>query len=276
MNANETISTAQKFIDALIAFCVSYGLQVLGALIVLGLGVIAGNWAAGILGKFLQKKNLDITLSKFLISVVKLIILGFAMIVALGKFGISTSPLVAALSAAVFGASFALKGPLSNYGAGLSIILSRPFKVGETITVRDVSGVVEEVKLACTRLVNEDGIIITIPNNQIVGEILHNSKLNRVVESSVGISYDADPEKAIQVITEVLSKYPEIVKQPGAQIGIASFGDFAINIGYRYWVPTTKYFHISYSVNLGVYRALKESRINIPFPQQEVRILSQV
>lgn len=272
---NENITAVQKLINTVITFFVNYSFQVLGALIVLILGSLAGNWLSGMLAQFLVKKNVDVTLSKFLAGLVKITVLGFALIVALGKFGISTSPLVAALSAAVFGASFALKGPLSNYGAGISIILSRPFSVGQTITVRDVSGVVDEVKLACTRLVNEDGVIITIPNNQIVGEILHNSKLNRVVESSIGISYDSDPEKAVQVIIGVLGKFPEIVKNPAAQIGIAAFGDSAINIAYRYWVPTTKYFQISHSVNLGVYKAFKEAKINIPFPQQEVRILSQ-
>lgn len=276
MNLNENISSLQKLINTVIDFFVNYSFQVVGALIVLVLGSIAGNWLSGLLMQFLQKKNVDITLSKFLAGLVKLSVLGFALIVALGKFGISTAPLVAALSAAVFGASFALKGPLSNYGAGISIILSRPFAVGQTITVRNVSGVVEEVTLACTRLVDEDGVIITIPNNQIVGEILHNSKLNRVVESSVGISYDSDPEKAVQMILSVLDRYPEIVKKPAAQIGIQAFGDSAITIAYRYWVPTTKFYQISHLVNLGVYKAFKEAKIEIPFPQQEVRILSQV
>jgi small conductance mechanosensitive channel len=101
----------------------------------------------------------------------------------MGKFGISIAPFIAALGALAFGASFALQGPLSNYGAGLMIIIARPFVVGDTITVKNVSGIVEEVTLATTILTTEDGEKITIPNKHIVGEILNNSFANRKTRS---------------------------------------------------------------------------------------------
>lgn len=166
----------------------------------------------------------------------------------------------------------AIQGPR---GAGLSIILGRPFVVGDTITVIGVSGVVEEVKLGTTLIVTEDGVKITIPNKHIVGEILYNSKANRVVEAVVGISYGCNPEQAIEVIRRVLTGFREVVTQPPPQIGIQSFGDSSLNIAYRYWIPTTKYFQTSYAVNLAVYKALQAAGIEIPFPQREIRILSQ-
>ena len=135
---------------------------------------------------------------------VKGIIFGFAFIVTIGKFGITIAPLIAALAATAFGASFATQSPLANYGAGLVIILTRPFVVGNTIKVTDVSGIVDEVKLGATILTDEDGVKITIPNKHIVGEIIHNSRERRIVEEIVGISYDSDPEKAIQIIKEAL------------------------------------------------------------------------
>ena len=271
----EQVNTLQHLINTLIEFFVNYSFQVLGAVVVLGIGFALAHWLSELALKVCEKKKFDITLSKFLAGTVKIIILGFVLVVALGKFGITIAPFVAALSAAVFGATYAIQGPLSNYGAGLSIILGRPFVVGDTITVAGVSGVVEDVKLAATTLVNEDGVRITVPNKHIVGENLYNSKANKVVESLVGISYASDPEKAISVIQRTLVAFKEVTTNPPPQIGIQAFGDSSINVGYRYWVPTKKYFQTSYAVNLAVYKAFESAQIEIPFPQREVRLISQ-
>ena len=271
----EELTAIQKLINTAIEFCVNYSFQVLGAIIILILGVVASNWVAKILLSLFEKKKLDITLSKFLAGVAKILVLVFVILIALGKFGITIAPFIAALGALAFGASFALQGPLSNYGAGLTIILTRPFVVGNTITVAGVSGVVEEVKLACTILTNEDGVKITIPNKHIVGEVLHNSRENKIVESVIGISYDSDPEKAAEQVRQILEKFEEVQQTPRPQVGIQEFADSSINIGYRYWVPTAKYFQVSYEVNSAVYKALQEAGINIPFPQRDVHIISQ-
>lgn len=271
----EQITTAQKLINTLIEFFVNYSFQVVGAFIILAVGVVLGRWVNSLVLALCAKRKLDITLSKFLAGSARILILAFAVLVALGKFGITIAPFVAALGAAAFGATYAIQGPLSNYGAGLSIILGRPFVVGDTITVVGVSGVVEEVKLACTILVTEDGVKITIPNKHIVGEILQNSKGNRVAESLVGISYDDDPEIAIETIKKTLGQFSNVQLNPAPQIGIQQFADSAINIGFRYWVPTVKYFQVSSAVNLAVYKALQAANIQIPFPQREIRIVSQ-
>jgi small conductance mechanosensitive channel len=218
---------------------------------------------------------MDITLSKFLGNFVKILVLVFVLIIAMGKFGISIAPFIALLGALAFGASFALQGPLSNYGAGLTIILARPFVVGDTITVKNVSGIVDEVTLATTILSTEDGEKITIPNKHIVGEILNNSFANKVVENAVRISYDDDPEKAINIIKETLKQFTQIISEPAPQIGIQEFADSSINIGMRYWIPTKQYFGTLYEVNLAVYKALAAAEIAIPFPQQDIHIISQ-
>ncbi len=246
----EQLGTLQKIIDTTIEFLVAYSFQILGAILILVIGGMLANWTSSLLLKIFEKKNLDITLSRFLAGVARLLVLGFAVIIALGKFGITIAPFIAAIGALTFGASFAIQGPLSNYGAGLSLILTRPFTVGDTITVAEVSGVVQDVKLACTILTNEDGIRITIPNREIVGQVLHNSQANRVVEGLVGISYDSSPEKAIEIIRRVLTAQTDVAKTPAPQIGIQEFGDSSINLGFRYWIPTVKYFQISYAVNL--------------------------
>ena len=272
----ENISTIQNLINTAVEFFVNYSFQVLGAIIVLIAGIIVSNWTAKTLFAFLQKKNLDITLSRFLSSVIKIIVLGFTVIIALGNFGITVAPFIAALSAVAFGATIAIQGPISNYGAGLSIILTRPFVVGNAITVAGVSGVVEEVKLANTILVNEDGVKIVIPNKSIVGEILHNSKMCRAAECTVGISYDSDPEKAIRLIQGIIDSTEATDKTQKPTIGIRDFADSAITIEYRYWVPTVKYFNTLYQVNLQILKAFRDNGINMPYPQREIRILSNV
>ncbi len=269
------MSTAQKIWDRVVEFCVNYSFEVVGAIVVLVIGFAIGNWCAHLVLKLCERKKLDITLSKFCASVAKITVLAFAIVIALGKFGITISPLIAAISAAAFGASFAIQGPLSNYGAGLSIIISRPFVIGDTITVAGVSGVVHEVKLACTILTDEDGVRITIPNKHIVGEIIHNSKQYKIVESVVGISYSDDAEKAISTIRQTLGRFNEVAKEPQVQIGIQQFADSSVNIGLRYWIPTAKYFQLSYEINLAIFHALEKAGIRIPFPQREVRLISQ-
>ena len=271
----EEIQTVQKLIDIAIDFFVNYSFQVVGAILVLVIGVLVAKAVSSFFLRLFEKKEVDVTLSKFIAALIKGVILGFAFIVAIGKFGITIAPLIAALAAMAFGASFAIQGPLANYGAGLVIILTRPFVVGNTIKVSDVSGIVEEVKLGATVLTDEDGVKITIPNKHIVGEIIHNSKEKRIVEEIVGISYDSDPEKAIQIIKEALESFEEISKEPPPQIGIQEFGDSSINIGLRYWIPSNTYFKILYKVNLLVYKHLKAKNIEIPFPQRDVHIISR-
>ena len=235
--------------DLIVEFAVKYGFQVIYAIIILIIGLIIARWLSNMVVRVCESRNLDITLSRFLGNVVRLTAIGFVLIVVLGKFGITMTPFIAAIGAAAFGSSLALAGLLSNYGAGLSIIITRPFVVNDTIQIQSVSGVVEEVGLAATRLSNEDGEQITIPNKHIVGEILINSFENKVVEASIRISYDDDAQKAIDSIREALQKIPEIVADPAPQIGIEEFADSSVNIGMRYWVPTKQYFQILYQAN---------------------------
>ncbi|OGW85087.1 MAG: mechanosensitive ion channel protein MscS [Omnitrophica bacterium RIFCSPHIGHO2_02_FULL_46_11] len=271
----EQITAAQKLINTLIEISVNYGFQVLGAVIVLIAGTLVGKWMGSIVFSLAIARKLDVTLSKFLATTAKVTIIAFTVIIALGKFGITIAPFVAAIGAAAFGATYAIQGPLSNYGAGLSIILGRPFVVGDTITVVGVSGIVHDVKLASTTLLTGDGVKITIPNKHIVGEILQNSKANRVAEGVIGISYGSEPEKAIETINRVLRQFSDIVVNPEPQIGIQAFADSSVNIGYRYWLPTTKYAQTVGSVNLAIFKAFQAANIEIPFPQREVRVISQ-
>jgi small conductance mechanosensitive channel len=271
----QVFTPLQKTIDTSIDFLVNYSFQVIGAILILVIGALAARWVSGIIMGICQRRNIDVTLAKFFASTTRIIVLTFAVIVALGKFGITIAPFIAAIGAAAFGITYAIQGPLSNYGAGLAIILGRSFLVGDTVTVAGVTGVVDEIKLAYTVLVDEDGVKITIPSRHIVGEVLHNSGPNKIVEAVVGISYSDNPERAAAVIRKALSTFADVATTPPAQVGIQAFADSSVYIGYRYWVTTAKYFQTLYAVNLAVFQALKEAGISIPFPQREVRILGE-
>jgi len=266
------LDTLQQVYNLAVNFVVEYSFQIVGAIIIL----IVGFWLAGKLARladtFGRKHGLNPTLSGFLGNLVKVLVLTFVLIIVIGKFGISVAPFIAALGALAFGSSFALQGPLSNYGAGITIILTRPFVVGDTISVKGVNGVVEEIKLAATTLTSEDNEKIIVPNKHVIGEIIRNSFANKIVETTVGISYNDDPEKAIAIVKEILADTPEVAKEPPPRVGIAEFADSAINIGLRYWIPTRKYFQTLYQVNGAIFKAFGEQNITIPFPQRDVHL----
>ncbi len=270
----EGIVMAQKLGETAIELLVKYGFQVLGGIVILFIGWKIASWAARLFVKFGEKKHFDVTLTKFLANIIRTAIMIFVILMAIEKFGVTIAPMVAAASALIFGTSFALQAPLSNYAAGLMVILTRPFVVGDTIQLKGVGGIVQEVKLPSTVLITEDGEKITIPNKEVVGEILLNSAANKVVEITVGVSYGDDPAHAIDVIRKALEAEPRVQKTPAAQIGIDHFGDSAIAVGLRYWVPTNEYYHAKYAVNLSIFKALQAAKITIPFPQQEVRMLA--
>lgn len=270
----KSVEQIQNVYAMAVAYVVKYGLQVLVGIIILIIGFKLAGWASRLVANLCHKRNLDITLTGFIAGVVKLVVIGFAALLAMDKFGITISPFIATVSAMIFGASFAIQAPLSNYAAGLSIILTRPFVVGDNVTIKGYNGVVEHVKLPCTILSTVDGEKVTIPNKDIVGEVIVNSVVNKMVETSVGISYGDNPESAIAVIRRALGRFPSVQSQPLPQIGIVSFGDSAINIGMRYWVPTKEYYQTLHAVNLALYQDLRAANITIPFPQREVRVLS--
>ncbi|QUM80321.1 mechanosensitive ion channel family protein [Moritella sp. 5] len=271
----EELEQLQNVYTIITEFVVQYSFQTFGAMIIF----IIGLWVAGKVQRFIAaqclKHDVDVTLSGFISNAVRMLVIVMVAVIALGKLGISVAPFIAAVGALALGAGLALQGMLSNYAAGVTIILTRPFVVGHTVKIQGVIGVIKEITLGMTILTNEEGDEISIPNKHIVGEILHNSFEYMLVEASIGISYNDDPEQAIATLSTVLASIDAVAKDPAAQIGIEAFGDSSINLGIRFWVPTKNYFEVKYSVNLKMFQALKQNGITIPFPQREVRLLSE-
>ncbi len=268
----EEIDQLHAVYDTIVDFFVNYSFQLIGATIILLIGLLVANRVAGWVERFCIGKRLDVTLSRFIASFVKIAINVGVAVIALGKLGISITPFVAAIGALSLGAGLAIQGLVSNYGAGFNIIITRPFVVGDTISVQGVTGIVDEVRLAHTILKDEDDVRIMIPNRHIVGEILHNSAEVSLVETIICVAYDSDPDRVGDVILAVLDSNG-VTENRSPQVGIDSFGDSGLNIGVRFWVPTTKFHRTRFKVNNAIFDALKLAGVEIPFPQREVRLL---
>jgi len=271
---DQEIEQVTEIYNMITAYLVTYSFQILGAIVVMALGVVLGRKLSDMVYGVAEKKGIDVTLSRFFANCARIAIIVAAVMIALPKLGIQVTPFLAAIGALGLGAGLAIQGLLSNYGAGLSIILTRPFIVGDTIRVLGVWGVVKEVTLAHTVLTNEDEEKITIPNRHIIGEVIHNSQSDTVLELSVGNAYESDTAAAIEIIAAALSDVEGLSQSRAVQVGIDSFGDSAINIGIRCWVRTEKFYEVKVTCNQKLQDALTANNIAIPFPQREVRMLA--
>ncbi|PCK08112.1 MAG: mechanosensitive ion channel protein MscS [Alteromonadaceae bacterium] len=274
MNVELELEQVQVIYDFFVNFLLQYSFQLVGAIIIIIIGLLLARKVCMFTMNVCKRKGIDITLSTFIANTFKILIIAITTIIALGKVGISITPFVAAIGALSLGAGLAMQGLLSNYGAGIAIIIARPFVVGDTIRAQNVTGLVKEVHLGYTLLTDEDGVEILIPNRFIIGEVLHNSHEDTLAEQTIGIAYDSDPEHAIEVIRSTLSQIDDLSKTRKPLIGIKGFGESSIQIGLRYWVPTQHYYQRCYAANGKVFAALKSAGVNIPFPQREIRILS--
>jgi len=270
----EELQSVTKFYDVIIEFVTNYSFQILGAVIIFTIGIFVSKYAYKIIDNLLKTK-IDETLSSFVANFVRILIIVMMGVLALGKLGISIGPFVAAIGALSLTAGLALQGSVANFAAGVVLVATKPFKIGDTITVHDVYGEVEDIKLAYTVLRNEDQEQITIPNKYMIGDVLVNSFTSRIVEGSVGVAYDSDVEIAIALIRETISTCKDISDEQEPIIGVEKFGESSIDIGYRYWVPTKSFFKIQFDVNLKILHALNSEKISIPFPQREIRITQQ-
>ena len=266
------IQQVEKYYNLIMEYLVTYSMQILGAILILFIGLWIAQKASNMVAGLMQRHNIDITLTNFVSNVIKVLLIIMFLVIALGKIGISVTPFVAAIGAASLGAGLAMQGMLSNYGAGLAIIATRPFVVGDTIEVKGVSGQVKTIELGHTILINEEKVEITIPNKHIVGEIIHNSFSYSLVKGEIDIAYDANADLAIELIEKVLNDHELVSDSPHAQVGIERFAESGVTLSYRFWVPTTKIIETKLAVNRNVFKVIQEADIEIPFPQRIVTL----
>jgi small conductance mechanosensitive channel len=275
-------NTADKTIDALgrieakvVDFLTDYGFQIIGALIILTIGLVIAWWIGRALRQWLEKKNVEPPIVMLAVRVVRLIIFLVALLQALEKLSVPIGPALAGIGVAGIGIGLALQGVLGNLVAGLTIIFTKPFRVGEWIEIAGVSGQVTKIELFSTTLLHTDMSRIIIPNRKIIGDILHNFGKVRQLDLSVGVAYGTELNDATAIIRRVLAGNPRVLKEPTPIVGVSLLADSSVNISVRPWVLVGDYVPAQVEINQAIAEQLRAANISIPFPQREVRMLNK-
>ena len=266
----QVLEHAQK---TAIELAIQFGPKVIVALLILAAGYYAGRWVGRLADSMLEKIGLDAPLRLLLVRFVRIVVLGLFLIMALQNLGVQLLPLIAGLGVAGAGIALAMQGVLGNLAAGLTIIFTRPFHVGEYVSIVDVEGTVEDIRLFNTVLSHPDRSRIVIPNRKIVGEILHNFGTLRQLDVVVGVAYDTDIKLALAAIQDLLRAHPRILRDPEPFIRVLALADSSVQIAIRPWTPVADFYATSGDITQAVLETFRERGISIPFPQREVRLL---
>jgi len=253
---------------------VRYGFQLLGALVILVVGLLFATWAGRVTDRWLARRATEPPMRVLMVRTARIIVLMFALVVALDKFGFQVAPLVAGIGVVGLGIGIALQGVLGNVVAGLSIIFTKPFRVGEYIELLGVQGVVTTIELFSTTLAHPDRSRVVIPNRKVVGEILHNYGTIRQLDLTVGVGYGADLGEALNVAGDVVAKNPRVLREPAPVVAIAGLGEVAVRLAIKPWVSVADYGAAQGELYEAIVEKFRASEIPIPLPQREIRLLN--
>jgi small conductance mechanosensitive channel len=267
-----TLTNLRTFLTEL---AVRYGLQVLAALVILIIGLRVARWAGNALEAWLAKKPLDVSLRGLTVRIFRIVIIAATVVVAAEKIGVPVTSLVAGIGVAGVGAGFALQGVLGNVFAGLTILFTRPFRVGEYIEILAIHGQVLEITVFNTTLLHPDHSKVVVPNRKIVGEILHNYGTKRQLDMRIGVGYGSDLGKALDAVHETLRADARVLPEPAPLVGVKELGDSAILIAVKPWVSVPDYDNARVDLYRALVEALRARGLEMPFPQREIRILGQ-
>ncbi len=271
---NEPLQTFEHAQQVAIELAVQFGPRLLVALLILAAGYYVGRGIGRLADSMLARLELDEALRQFMVRMVRLLVLGLFLIMALQNLGVQLLPLIAGLGVAGAGVALAMQGVLGNLAAGLTIIFTRPFQVGEYISIVGEEGEVAEIKLFNTVLSHPDRSRVVIPNRRIVGEILHNFGTLRQLDVVVGVAYDTDLDQARAAIREVLAVHPHVLGEPEPIIRILALGESRVSIAIQPWTPVEHFYTASSEIAQAVLEAFHARGIRIPFPQRDVRLLN--
>ncbi|MGH2272306.1 mechanosensitive ion channel family protein [Anaerohalosphaeraceae bacterium U12dextr] len=276
--ASLTSMDPQKMWDTISNYIATQGMDLLFRLITAALIFYVGRWVARVLTNLLEnvlnRAKVDPTLSKFVRNLLYFGLLVFVAIAALSRLGVETTSLVAVIGAAGLAVGLALQGSLSNFAAGVLLIIFKPFRVGDFVEVAGAKGVVQEIQIFTTVLHSPDNVRIIIPNSQVTGANIINYTANdkRRVDLVFGISYGDDITKAKQVITSVLLSDSRILRDPAPVVAVLGLGDSSVNIAVRPWVKAPDYWPTYFELNEKIKVSLEQNGLSIPFPQRDIHI----
>lgn len=266
----------QVIFDQIVDIITVYGLNVVGAVVILIVGWMAAGWIRKGIFKALGKvPNMDTTLQPFLANIVKWIVLAFVIVAVLNQFGVETTSIIAVLGAAGLAIGLALQGTLSNVASGVMLLLLRPFKMGDFVTAGPVSGTVMEIGLFTTQFKTGDGIYVVAPNSQVWGSTITNFSRNdtRRIDILMGVSYGDDIDLAQKTLMAIMENEPRVKKDPEPMTMVMSLGDSSVNINMRCWVATADYWGALFDMQKKAKIDIEAAGCSIPFPQRDVHLI---
>ncbi|MEI6214227.1 MAG: mechanosensitive ion channel domain-containing protein [Desulfuromonadales bacterium] len=268
------VAPSPEMTDKVIFYFVDHGMQILTAIFLMGIGVFIARWIGNLLFRWLKAKAYDEPVSSLIVRTVKLLIMGFIGITALGQMGIQITPLIAGIGVAGVGASLAMQGLLGNLVAGLTIIFSKPFTIGEYIELLGVYGQVTDISLFSTTLLHTDNSRVIVPNRKIVGEILHNYGNIRQLNLTVGVAYNTDLTEVLSLVSEILQQNPSVLHEPAPVLGIAELKESSIALAIKPWVKVEDFVPVQATIYQAVIECFRSKQIDIPTPRRDIRFLN--
>jgi small conductance mechanosensitive channel len=265
--------TIDQIRTTVIDLALKFGPKVLAALVILTIGYLVGRQVSRWLERALLHLEMEPPVRSLVVRIVRVAVSLLFVIMAIQNLGVELLPLIAGLGVAGAGIALAMQGLLGNLFAGLTIIFTRPFRVGEYIGIVGEEGRVDTITLFQTILSHPDRSLIVIPNRKIVGEILHNYGKIRQIDVTVGVAYDTELNQALTVVREVLRENASVIQDMTPVIGVQLLADSSINIAVRPWVAVQDYGPAGREINKSILEAFREHGIVIPFPQREVRLV---
>ncbi|EZI26742.1 mechanosensitive ion channel family protein [Pseudomonas extremaustralis] len=266
------IKTSQSWIPMIM----EYGSRVLLAVITLAIGWWLINVLTHRVGRLLAMRNADQALQHFITSLANIALKVMLIVSVASMIGVATTSFVAAIGAATLAIGLALQGSLANFAGGVLILLFRPFRIGDWIEAQGTSGTVDSIQIFHTVLRTGDNKTVIVPNGILSNGIITNTNRQptRKVVFDVGVDYEADLQKAREVLLE-LAKDPRVLTDPAAVAVVSTLGDSSITVSLRCWTNTADYWDVVFMLNELARDRLKAANINIPFPQRVIRVMQE-
>lgn len=276
MDLNAEVDNLVRASQAWIPMIMEYGSRVLLAVLTLAIGWWLINRLTHKVGKLLALRNADLALQGFISSLANIVLKVLLIVSVASMIGVETTSFVAAIGAAGLAIGLALQGSLANFAGGVLILLFRPFRIGDFIEAQGISGTVDSIQIFHTVLRTGDNKTVIMPNGNLSNGIItnYNRQPTRKVVFDVGVDYDADLQKAREVLLE-LAKDKRVLADPAPVVVVSTLGDSAITLSLRVWVKTADYWDVMFQFNELSRDRLKAAGIDIPFPQRVIRVVQE-
>lgn len=267
----------EKIMETLILWITTYSLKVMAAVLIFIIGKWLSKKITHLFIKLLEKNRVDITLTRFLESILYYTLLVVVAIAVAGQLGINTASFLTIVGAAGLAIGLAMKDSLSNFSSGVMLILFRPYRVGDAVTVGGVTGSVVSIDLFNTTLNTPDNQRVIVPNANITSQVITNVTANdtRRVDLVVGIGYGDDIAKARQVLDHILKQEERVLATPAPTIAVSALADSSVNLVVRPWVKTQDYWTVYFGLTEKIKLTFDREGISIPFPQQDLHLFQK-